>query len=162
MDVITSALSGLTNDLLTFSSLLFHDVLLSFLLLALVLLLLARFKFPKIFPLLIACFLLLVLLDPLKQAFAIPRPCTSLPAKIPCPADAGFPSGHAAIAGIFVLSAVGTAFFYPFLLLGAFISLSRVYLGIHVFSDVVAGIVLGMVLYAISERLYYGYWRPVK
>ena len=64
------------------------------------------------------------------------------------PASASFPSGHAATA---FAAAVAVGAFYPRLrrpLLGlaAVVALSRVYLGVHYASDVLAGTALGVAL----------------
>jgi undecaprenyl-diphosphatase len=64
------------------------------------------------------------------------------------PASASFPSGHSATA---FAAAVAVGLFYPklrrpLLALAAIVALSRVYLGVHYASDVVAGSLLGVVL----------------
>jgi undecaprenyl-diphosphatase len=64
------------------------------------------------------------------------------------PASASFPSGHAATA---FAAAVAVGLFYPklrrpLLVLAAVVALSRVYLGVHYASDVLAGSLLGVVL----------------
>lgn len=70
-----------------------------------------------------------------------------------------FPSGHAAssFAGALILSNIfpkGKIFFY---LLALLISLSRVYLGVHFFSDIIAGAILGLVVAQIIVK-----WSLVK
>ena len=64
------------------------------------------------------------------------------------PASASFPSGHSATA---FAAAVAVGLFYPklrppLLALAAVVALSRVYLGVHYASDVVAGSLLGVLL----------------
>lgn len=64
------------------------------------------------------------------------------------PASASFPSGHSATA---FAAAVAVGAFYPglrrpLLALAAVVALSRVYLGVHYATDVVAGSALGVVL----------------
>ncbi len=64
------------------------------------------------------------------------------------PASASFPSGHSATA---FAAAVAVGLFYPrlrrpLLALAAIVALSRVYLGVHYASDVVAGSLLGVLL----------------
>ncbi|MDO8340289.1 MAG: phosphatase PAP2 family protein [Candidatus Burarchaeum sp.] len=162
MDFLTSAIAGANNPLATAVSSFLQDPALSLLVVALAFLLMVKFKTSHASPLFLALLLAFFILDPLKNLHAVSRPCAELAAKIPCPFDASFPSGHAMIAGIFMLAATGTPPFLPFLLLGIIVSLSRVYLGIHTFPDVAAGIAVGMVLYAISERIYCAYRRAVK
>jgi membrane-associated phospholipid phosphatase len=64
------------------------------------------------------------------------------------PASASFPSGHSATA---FAAAVAVGMFYPrlrrpLLALAAVVALSRVYLGVHYATDVLAGSALGVVL----------------
>lgn len=64
------------------------------------------------------------------------------------PASASFPSGHSATA---FAAAVAVGLFYPrlrrpLLALAAVVALSRVYLGVHYATDVVAGSLLGALL----------------
>ena len=102
--------------------------------------------------------------DVLKELTARPRPLGSLPAVrslIPEPDTYAFPSGHAtsafsAAAGVMLatrrflervpLSAWGV------LLLAAAISYSRVYVGVHFPSDVVAGAALGLACGWVGAR----------
>jgi len=162
MDFLTAAIASADNPLLTQVSLLFQDSAFAILLVALAFLLMVKFKTSHASPLFLTLVLAFFLLDPLKNLHAIPRPCSELVAKIPCPFDSSFPSGHATISGIFILAAAGTQLFLPFVLLGAVVSLSRVYLGIHTFPDIAAGLAVGMILYALAERVYFSYRRATK
>jgi undecaprenyl-diphosphatase len=109
----------------------------------------------------------------LKRAVGRVRPCNLLPEVVPyCPrpTDPSFPSGHAAgafAAAVFCLvvywmaspterrnlqpAATATAVAVPFALGSAF---SRVYLGVHFPSDILAGAVLGTLLGAAGAVAY--------
>jgi membrane-associated phospholipid phosphatase len=68
------------------------------------------------------------------------------------PDSASFPSGHSATA---FAAAVAVGLFYPklrrpLLALAALVALSRVYLGVHYASDVLAGSLLGVLLGLVS------------
>lgn len=72
-----------------------------------------------------------------------------------------FPSGHAVRAGLIICLAwqtFGTPWAYVFILWGLMMMLSRVVMGVHYFSDIVAGILLGlaigMTLHLIQPFIY--------
>jgi membrane-associated phospholipid phosphatase len=85
----------------------------------------------------------------LKELFDRARPPASgIDAVGLIPASASFPSGHAATA---FAAAVAVGAFYPrfrrpLLALAAVVALSRVYLGVHYATDVLAGSALGVLL----------------
>ena len=84
----------------------------------------------------------------LKDAFDRVRPALAEPgvtALVPIPADASMPSGHAATAAAAagVVALLHPRLRLPLLALVAAIGLSRVYLGVHYPSDVLAGLALG-------------------
>ena len=94
----------------------------------------------------------------LKSAIGRERPPLADPKVhplIPLPHDPSMPSGHAmmAFAGAVVLAAVLPRMRWPLLALAAGVGLSRVYLGVHYPSDVLAGALLGAAIGAAAVWL---------
>ncbi len=85
-----------------------------------------------------------ILVYVLKILIARPRPLLSLIEEL----DYSFPSGHATI--MFALLPVFLSSFkeyrYYWLVLALLISFSRIYLGVHYLSDVIGGIILGLIV----------------
>lgn len=79
----------------------------------------------------------------------------ALSALVAVPADASFPSGHAtsAFAAAGVVAALHPRLRVAALTLAGLIGLSRVYLGVHYPSDVIAGALLGLVIAAVVVGL---------
>jgi membrane-associated phospholipid phosphatase len=104
--------------------------------------------------------ILIFLIFSLKFVFSEARPCTA-PWKIQCPADSALPSGHAAAMAVLVIAYLTTSMFPPALLFYIIVSLSRIYLGIHVFKDVLAGTAIAFVVFLVVEKLFapkFGRW----
>lgn len=85
----------------------------------------------------------------LKPLLARVRPCnlnTFVPMLIPRPADYSFPSGHtsASFAATFIIWKANRNFGVFALLLAFFIAFSRLYLYVHYPTDILAGMVLGL------------------
>jgi membrane-associated phospholipid phosphatase len=103
------------------------------------------------------------LTDVLKRAFDRPRPSLVDPAVHPLvavPHSAAMPSGHAstAFAAAVAVGLVHPRLRWPLLALAALIALSRVWLGVHYLTDVIAGAALGaaiaFVLWRVSIRVF--------
>ena len=93
----------------------------------------------------------------LKPLFARPRPCDVNPAVallVSRPHGHSFPSGHtaSAVAAAFALWLQNRKLGVPALILAAFIAFTRLYLYVHFPTDVLGGLLLGLVLGAISSR----------
>jgi undecaprenyl-diphosphatase len=85
-----------------------------------------------------------------KRSVSRPRPFVTLPGvtmRVKPPDEFSFPSGHTAAAFVMVVVAGSSMGMLaaPLLLLAMGIGLSRVYLGVHYPSDVLAGAVLGSI-----------------
>jgi undecaprenyl-diphosphatase len=89
-----------------------------------------------------------VLANVLKEAFDRPRPPvghTEIHPLVAVPDSASMPSGHAAgaFAAVVAIGLVHPRLRWPLLGLAALIALSRVWLGVHYLTDVIAGAALG-------------------
>ena len=94
----------------------------------------------------------------LKDAFDRPRPGvehTALDPAVATPGSPSFPSGHAATA--FAVAAVVAVrhprLRWPLVGIAAMVALSRVYLGVHYWLDVIAGTALGVCLGLLTAWL---------
>ena len=102
------------------------------------------FKHKKIF--LAALFLSALTVQAVKPLYNEPRPCAGAPF---CPESEGFPSAHAAAAGVFVIASIGSPAFVfaaPFSVLLAY---SRVCAGVHSVEQDFAGYGLGLMVYGL-------------
>ena len=86
----------------------------------------------------------------LKELLHQARPCVQAVGLVPCPADFGYPSIHAAISGILIMGSVGSPAFWIFAPLGLFVGYSRVVLGVHSPEQVLAGFALAFVAYLLA------------
>jgi undecaprenyl-diphosphatase len=99
-----------------------------------------------------------LLADVLKAATDRPRPSVADPAIHPLvavPGSSSLPSGHAAgaVAAALAVGLVHPRLRWPLLLLAALIALSRVWLGVHYLTDVIAGAALGCVVAYAAFRV---------
>jgi len=99
-----------------------------------------------------------VLANVLKDVFGRPRPSIGHPEIHPLvavPHTASMPSGHAAgaFAAALAVGLVHPRLRWPLLALAALIALSRVWLGVHYLTDVIAGAALGSIVAYVSWRL---------
>ena len=87
-----------------------------------------------------------------------PRPCVETPGKIPCPLDFSLPSIHALLTFTLVILAVGNSSFAIYLIFALFTAFSRVYLGVHTITEVMAGLALAFFACVLAEI----FWRKMK
>ncbi len=102
------------------------------------------FRHKKIF--LAALLFSAVVAQAAKPLYDEPRPCAGAPS---CPESTGFPSVHAAAAGVFAIASIGSPAFVfaaPFSVLLAY---SRVYADVHSVEQVFAGYALGLMVYGL-------------
>ena len=91
----------------------------------------------------------------LKNWIARPRPCwldTSVQLLIASPTDYSFPSGHtlSSTIGATILTMTDRRFGWAAIPLAALIAFSRLYLYVHFPSDILGGIVLGLLLGSVA------------
>lgn len=95
----------------------------------------------------------------LKSYFGLPRPCQIHPAVgLVCPSSLGFPSGAAQTAvlyaGILFIECRQRLYQWLGVLFGLILCFSRIYLGVHYFTDILGGLVVGGVLLMIYWKLF--------
>ncbi|MFH1286075.1 MAG: phosphatase PAP2 family protein [Candidatus Micrarchaeota archaeon] len=156
MGVITSFISQLAIPFITEVSFLFQEQ--AYVMLALLTLLtFPFFKLRKrILITVLGVLLLIAVVYAAKSYYAQPRPCLTQDVRYPCEAGEptsyqSFPSGHAAVSFLLVAATLGTPVFALYLILAFLISFTRLYLGVHTLNDVVAGIAIGIAVYALAE-----------
>lgn len=104
----------------------------------------------------------------LKQIVARTRPYDAIPDLVPLVPrlnDFSFPSGHSAAAfsaaGVFVRT-LPKRFGIPLLLFAIVIALSRLYVGVHYPSDVLCGVISGILLSYAAQFCVEKVWKPVR
>ena len=119
----------------------------------------SRRRFPLAAVLAAISYLVATLLaNVLKAAIDRPRPPVADPAIHPLvavPGSSSLPSGHAAgaFAAALAVGLVHPRLRWPLLLLAGLIALSRVWLGVHYLTDVIAGAALGCVVAYAAFRI---------
>ena len=119
----------------------------------------SRRRFPLAAVLAAISYLVATLLaNVLKAATDRPRPSVADPEIHPLvavPGSSSLPSGHAAgaFAAALVVGLVHPRLRWPLLLLAGLIALSRVWLGVHYLTDVIAGAALGCVVAYAAFRI---------
>ena len=119
----------------------------------------SRRRFPLAAVLAATSYLVATLLaDALKAATNRPRPSVADPTIHPLiavPGSSSLPSGHAAgaFAAALAVGLVHPRLRWPLLLLAGLIALSRVWLGVHYLTDVIAGAALGCAVAYAAFRI---------
>ncbi|MEM3030746.1 MAG: phosphatase PAP2 family protein [Candidatus Micrarchaeia archaeon] len=160
MDAVTAWLASLDLPPLTHLSMLVHE----HVYLLTLLLFIASIPFfsqkRRLLTVFVGLVLLLFATLALKNGYAELRPCDAsvagaVASKVACPRppDYSFPSGHAVLVFFFLAATIGTGAFLPYYALALFTAFSRLYLGVHFLGDVTAGIVVGVLGYAVAEKI---------
>ncbi len=95
----------------------------------------------------------------LKHWFALPRPCHVDPAVgLLCFSSPGFPSGAAQTAillsGILFIECKNNLYRCLGVVFAFFLCFSRVYLGVHYFTDILGGLIVGGLLLIVYQKLF--------
>ncbi|MBU0586094.1 phosphatase PAP2 family protein [Candidatus Micrarchaeota archaeon] len=153
MDILTLWISSINIQILTdIAAFLNSEVVLSLITAGLVLCGERRpEKLKKIF---FAAVLVLILTMSLKFLFAIERPCAELNAKIVCPTDYSFPSGHTLLVFTVAIAFLNKRSFPFYLVFALFVAFTRIYLGVHTIEDVAGGIALAPFVYYITDQVW--------
>ncbi|MDV3428068.1 MAG: phosphatase PAP2 family protein [Bacillota bacterium] len=93
----------------------------------------------------------------LKNVIARNRPDFASAFNVKIPKSYSFPSGHttSSVLSFLIISKYIKKLRFIVIPLGILISISRFYIGVHYFSDVVGGVILGLIIYYIA--LYIGH-----
>ena len=103
----------------------------------------------------------------LKNGVARPRPCwinQSVELLIKTPKDYSFPSGHTmtGITSAVILMCYNRRFGIPALILACLIAFSRLYLYVHFPTDILGGLLLGILAAFLTEKLASRFFPPGK
>lgn len=157
MDSLTISISQMNVPWLTLvAALLENEFVFIFSILALVLL--SERRKEKILKMAIAVFVAIVLVAALKNIIKVDRPCTNIPAKIECPVDYSFPSGHTIVAFTVMIAFLNKPTFIVYFTYAIFIAFTRIYLGVHTFEDVAGSIAFAPFVYYLGEII----WKKVR
>lgn len=111
-------------------------------------------RWEKIGKIAFSALLALVLSFLIKDVVAEARPCDILFAKIACPADFSFPSGHAIVVFTVAMAFLNKRSFPFYLAYALLVGLSRVYLGVHTISDIAGGLALAPFVYYMTDEIW--------
>lgn len=153
MDVVTTFISSLNTPLLTEASSLLNN---NFYFIVIIALLLLFFepRWEKRTKLAVVMIVALVLSVGIKEIIKESRPCIALQSKVSCPSDYSFPSVHSAVAFALMLGFINKPSFPIYFAFAIFTAFSRIYLGVHTFDDVLAGLVIAPIAYQTVEILW--------
>ena len=153
---ISSFFTSYRTDFISSISIFFNNIPGYALFGAVFLILLVSRQKKKFIPLIISFVLYLGLTELIKVAVARPRPFVSLKNALVENVNQykSFPSGHAtAVSTLIPFFKFNNFLHYIWIIIAVTVSLSRVYLGVHYLSDVIAGFLLGSIIGEISFKM---------
>jgi undecaprenyl-diphosphatase len=153
MDSLTGLIAGLDFWWLTPVAV-FFDNELALVGFTLALVLLTERRRDKVAKIGLAVVLAILLSLAVKELVKIERPCTLVPAKVDCPAEYSFPSGHTLFVFTVMLAFLNKPVFPLYFVYAVFIAFTRIYLGVHSFEDVAGSVALAPFAYYASDILW--------
>jgi len=152
MDAITSFAFNLNNGfLITLSRIIDNNII--FLLIIAALIFLTEKRNPKRVKIFSAIILATVIVIILKSFTAVERPCASLVLDY-CPADYAFPSLHATIAFLLMISFLNKRCFWIYMIFAIFVCFTRLVIGVHSFYDIAAALPVALIVYYFVDVLW--------
>ncbi len=112
----------------------------------------------KLAKIVLAVVLAVLLSMAVKNVVKMDRPCLLAPAKIACPTDYSFPSGHTIVAFTVMLAFLNKPRFPFYMAFAVFVAFTRLYLGVHSFEDVAGSIAFAPFAYYVADAA----WRQME
>ncbi len=161
MDAISNFAYSINSELLTKVSLLLDNHIV-FVLVIMALVLIKESRNAKRLKIFAALLLAFFFATCIKILTGVERPCASL--DIPnCPSSSSFPSLHATLAFVVMISFLNKRSYWMFVLFALFVSLTRLVLAMHSFRDIAAALPIALITYNIVDVLWRSFtWKRLK
>ena len=156
MDIITEVAFSINNQLLTDISLLIHNEII-FVGLLIAAVLLGERRPKKIMKIISVMVFAVIIGIIIKMLIITERPCAGMEL-LYCPEDPSFPSLHALAAFSLMIAFLNKKNFILYMLFALFIVFTRLVLAVHGFVDIAGSLVIAMIAYYITDRIWVRYY----